>query len=118
MSQLVPTFRTNSIFLDKKEEFDSEGQKTGKIILNFATDAVNKHFQQRHFISASLTAQLGGCLQTKVDVSTFNKIKYLLKEDSEVVLTVCPAAWSSNGSAGTWFEFIELESAASLPNIA
>ena len=43
MSQVLPAFTCSAIFVASKPE-DKDGVKTGKIILNFATEAINKHF--------------------------------------------------------------------------
>jgi hypothetical protein len=111
MSQLVPSFTVSAIFLEAINDVSPDGQKNGKIVLNFAVDAINKHFKKKTHVGRDTVAQMGGCLQSKVDTSTYQKVKHLLKETAELRLTVCPAAWSSSSDAGVWFEFIELEAA-------
>jgi hypothetical protein len=107
MSQVLPAFSISAIFVASKPE-DKDGEKTGKIILNFATEAINKHFGVNTPLSPVQTAAMGGCLQTKIPVKQYASLKLSFVEGNKFELTVCPAAWGSDKGSGIWFECVDI----------
>jgi len=111
MSQVLPAFTCSAIFVASKAE-DKDGEKTGKIVLNFGTEAVNKHFGVNTHLSPIQTSAMGGCLQTKITIKEYSSLKGHFLEGNKFNLTVCPAAWGSDKGAGTWFECIDITPAS------
>ena len=108
MSQVVPAFTCSAIFVASKAE-DKEGVKTCKIVLNFATEAINKHFGINTHLSPIQTSAMGGCLQTKISVKEYASLKSSFVEGNKFNLTVCPAAWGSDKGSGIWFECVDMQ---------
>ena len=107
MSQVLPAFTCIAIFVASEPE-EKDGVKTGKIILNFATEAVNKHFRINTPLTPIQTYAMCGCLQTKMAAKEYLPLKSSFVDGNKFNLTVCPAAWGSDKGSGTWFECIDL----------
>jgi hypothetical protein len=111
MSQVLPAFTCSAIFVGSKAE-DKDGEKTGKMVLNFGTEAINKHFGTNTYLSPVQTSAMGGCLQTKITVKEYSSLKGHFLEGNKFNLIVCPAAWGSDKGSGTWFECIDIAPAS------
>ena len=107
MSQVLPAFTCSAIFVASRAE-DKDGEKTGKIVLNFATEAINKHFGINTHLSSIRTSARGGCLQTKIPIKEYASLKSSFVEGNKFQLVLCPAAWGTDKGSGIWFECIEI----------
>lgn len=108
-SEIYPVFQVRALFLNYEVLVPLiPGGKT-KVRLDFAVDSINKNGQKRSHISADLAAQIGAFLSVKVEPSTYDLIKHLLKENAELALTVCPLPWKVENGSGMFYDFIEVE---------
>jgi hypothetical protein len=60
-------------------------------------------------LPAEVVASIGGSLTCKVDTSTYELARHLLKPDTELSITVCPLAWKVDKGSGMFFDLIHVE---------
>ncbi len=108
-SQIHPVFTARAIFVGLEVLVPSTPNSKTKIRIDFATESVNKNGAKKNRIPMELASSIGAYLSVKVEPSTYEGIKHLLKEGVDLLLTVCPLAWRVDNGSGMFFDLIEVE---------
>lgn len=117
MSELVPAFVVRACFVDANR-IEATERSALKYEISFGVDMVNRNKRKSTFVPMETAVAIGSFLTCKVDSQTYDLIKHLLKEDTDLSLTICPLPWKVENSSGMYYDFVGLERFSELLNAA